>query len=249
MLIAEFWNTLSNVCIVIPALIGLITAYNKGMETRFILSYAGVVGLGIGSWIFHMTLVWEGQLLDELPMVYSACFLIFNTLDYKYTDSSYRNRIVGFLAMYAFLVTVIYVNLKVAAFHQGAYFLMIVAIIYLSYERATQESYRQAKSLFRYSVLSIAVAYALWNVDVHFCGKLQRLRAWAGPFAPLFQLHAWWHLGTGVSSYLQLVFAAGCRVAHTGHEPEIIYPWYTLGLPLLVNEMKGLPRHSTKTEL
>eukprot|EP00045_Choanoeca_perplexa_P002222 m.23494 g.23494 ORF g.23494 m.23494 type:complete len:280 (-) comp11390_c0_seq1:41-880(-) len=240
--IAEFWNTVSNVWLMLPAIIGMITAYSKGMERRFIVAYAGVACMGLGSWIFHMTLVWEGQLLDELPMVYSACFLIFNIVDYEYTDSSSRNRVVGFLSAYAITVTVVYVYTRVATFHQTAYTLMVLVIAYYSYKRVRAEPFREARALFKYSLVSILLAYVLWNIDVYACDSVKRARAWAGPFAPLFQLHAWWHFGTGVSSYLQQVFACCCRLAHQGYEPELIYPWYMLGMPLLVTEVKSLPR-------
>jgi dihydroceramidase len=34
---------------------------------RFYLAYASVAFIGVGSWLFHMTLDYYSQLLDELP--------------------------------------------------------------------------------------------------------------------------------------------------------------------------------------
>ena len=32
---------------------------------------------GIGSWMFHMTLIYEMQLLDELPMVWGSSYMVY----------------------------------------------------------------------------------------------------------------------------------------------------------------------------
>ncbi|CAG8706777.1 202_t:CDS:2, partial [Scutellospora calospora] len=54
--IAEFVNTTTN-----------LTFIKYGLEKRFIVAYMGILLVGIGSWCFHMTLLYEFQLLDELP--------------------------------------------------------------------------------------------------------------------------------------------------------------------------------------
>lgn len=33
--------------------------------------------VGFGSWAFHMTLLYEMQLFDELPMVWGTCYCIY----------------------------------------------------------------------------------------------------------------------------------------------------------------------------
>lgn len=35
------------------------------------------VVVGFGSWAFHMTLLYEMQLFDELPMVWGTCYCIY----------------------------------------------------------------------------------------------------------------------------------------------------------------------------
>ena len=32
----------------------------------------GIAGIGVGSFLFHATLKYEAQLLDELPMIYTS---------------------------------------------------------------------------------------------------------------------------------------------------------------------------------
>lgn len=45
------------------------------METRFLLSYLSILAVGFGSWLFHMTLLYEFQLFDEIPMVIEFNFI------------------------------------------------------------------------------------------------------------------------------------------------------------------------------
>ena len=44
---------------------------------RFIVSYIFLLAIGIGSWMFHMTLQYEMQLMDELPMVYACAVFVY----------------------------------------------------------------------------------------------------------------------------------------------------------------------------
>ena len=41
----------------------------------------GLLIVGIGSWCFHMTLLYPMQLLDELPMIYCAAFMNYGLYD------------------------------------------------------------------------------------------------------------------------------------------------------------------------
>tara|TARA_B100000524_G_scaffold246589_1_gene132412 strand:+ start:395 stop:745 length:351 start_codon:yes stop_codon:yes gene_type:complete len=41
-------------------------------EWRFFIAYAAVIIVGVGSMAFHMTLLRPMQMLDEVPMLYSA---------------------------------------------------------------------------------------------------------------------------------------------------------------------------------
>ena len=44
---------------------------------RFHMCYGSLLVVGIGSLLFHMTLRYEMQLLDELPMMWGACVVMY----------------------------------------------------------------------------------------------------------------------------------------------------------------------------
>ena len=74
---AEFWNTLTNLAMIVPALKGIHNVYCQKFEPRFALLYLGLGITGIGSWMFHMSLLYEMQLFDELPMVWTSAYMVY----------------------------------------------------------------------------------------------------------------------------------------------------------------------------
>jgi hypothetical protein len=67
--IAEFYNTLTNLPTILLGLWGCYGSFKGGLRRRYALGYLGLTGIGLGSLLFHATLKYEAQLLDELPMV------------------------------------------------------------------------------------------------------------------------------------------------------------------------------------
>ena len=70
--IAEFWNTISNVAIIAAGLFNCYQAYRYRMDTRFRWLGLGLALIGCGSFAFHGTLLYNMQMADELPMIYSG---------------------------------------------------------------------------------------------------------------------------------------------------------------------------------
>ena len=78
--IAETYNTLSNVAFLVLGMHGFLTSRGLPHSTRHALAHLGMVLVGAGSFIFHGTLLWHAQvLLDELPMIWTACLLVYIT--------------------------------------------------------------------------------------------------------------------------------------------------------------------------
>ena len=66
--IAEFYNTVSSLCIVLAGCIGLAMV----CPLRYKVAFACIAVVGLGSAMFHMTLLKQWQASDEVPMLYSA---------------------------------------------------------------------------------------------------------------------------------------------------------------------------------
>ena len=99
------------------------------------MAYLSLVIVGLGSWAFHMTLLYPMQLLDEvrahlptrllicsqLPMIYGSCVLIFNLQSSKITTGSAGVFLIAALISFSFVITYSYLDHKDALFHEVAY--------------------------------------------------------------------------------------------------------------------------------
>lgn len=69
--IAEFWNSLTNILFLALALLGAWQVWQQRQATAFLWAYVSFGVVGFGSFLFHATLSYEMQLLDELPSILS----------------------------------------------------------------------------------------------------------------------------------------------------------------------------------
>lgn len=63
------------------ALLGAIAAIQQQLPKRFVVSHTGVLIIGIGSAMFHATLLYACQILDELPMILVSSLLAWIVFD------------------------------------------------------------------------------------------------------------------------------------------------------------------------
>jgi dihydroceramidase len=118
--VAEFWNTLSNASFLIYALCGLQLCWRWRLERRFWASFGTLAMVGAGSWAFHQTLLYEMQLMDELPMLYCAACILYCGVE-SGRDTRYGWRLALGLAVYVMVSTVVYVVVKLPVIHHVAY--------------------------------------------------------------------------------------------------------------------------------
>lgn len=219
-LIAEFWNTISNVIFIVPSLLMLGIGTIEGHEERFQWCHFSVFTVGFGSWCFHMTLLYSMQLLDELPMIYGAAFHLYSDIEVT-SPLNHKNRPLQIgLAIYCAIVTAFYLLSQHVIFFQVSYGLLVTLMVFSSVRLMLY--YEHNTLLYLTGLVTYMSGFVLWNLDQHFCGKLQLIRKeYLGVFAPIFQLHAWWHILAGTGTYLSVLFSAHTRYLYLGMKPEI----------------------------
>lgn len=161
--IAEFWNTLSNLVMILLPLYGVYWSWSHSsyadkysskskplfrVSKSIVWCHIGLVLVGLGSWAFHMTLLYPAQLLDEIPMIFGSALLIYGNYDiliesFQFDNGKnwrpksligrllYSNSFVGFaIASYCLFYIYIYLFVwKSPIFHQCAYALMTFVIV------------------------------------------------------------------------------------------------------------------------
>ncbi|KAJ8309812.1 hypothetical protein KUTeg_011677 [Tegillarca granosa] len=95
--IAEFWNTISNLTFIIPPLAMLMIAVRESHENRYKMCHIGV------SWFWFMVLSYD-TLLDELPMIFGAAFLLYSHIEVTSPENHHNRPLQAILILYSAIV-------------------------------------------------------------------------------------------------------------------------------------------------
>ncbi|KAJ7996075.1 hypothetical protein DPEC_G00233310 [Dallia pectoralis] len=221
--IAEFWNTVSNLIMILPPIYAATQTYKDGLELRYVCSFLGLSAVGIGSWCFHMTLQYEMQLLDELPMIYSTCVFVYCLYECFKQENTLGLFPIILLLIFSFLVSVVYLQWKEPVFHQVMYGALVACLV--------------VRSIFiviwvypwlqRMCVISLSVfllGFLLWNIDNLACDSVRATRQRLPPVvSAVTQFHAWWHILTGLGSYLHILFSLQIRSIYLKRRPKLMF--------------------------
>ncbi|KAH9486287.1 Alkaline ceramidase 3 [Psilocybe cubensis] len=216
--IAEMANTFSNLFTVGIALLGYVQAAREKLPVRYKLGYAGVGLVGIGSFLFHATLLFSAQLADELPMIYVGSMSLFLLFDSKpgFGLANARSQgLIAALVVFDAVFTLSYMLYRNPVYHQLVFATLVISttlrITYiLQYTSAATRIPPKKKSaighIFSTGAGLFAFGFFLWNLDNIFCGRLTVWKVGVGwPGAFLLEGHSWWHVLTGLGSYYMFI--------------------------------------------
>jgi dihydroceramidase len=202
--IAEFWNSISDVPFVGIGLYMIYSGMKIGLPGRFIFAYVALCIIGFGSFFFHATLRYEWQLMDEFPMMLLASQALFCLV--ANSGTPIRIKALWLTGIYSVItvVLIMYVACNIGLFFQIVFAILMTVLIAASLRvwwlapRREQRGISIGQCMLWSFVLNL-VAFILWLIDVHACPHLREARNVLGhPFIELLQLHAWWHLLTGL---------------------------------------------------
>jgi dihydroceramidase len=138
-----------------------------------------------------------------------------------------------FLSLLAGSVSVIYHYLQDPKFHQNAYALLTVVVLFRSFfmmERHIRDvDPISVNRMWRLVISGITIflsGFVVWNLDNAFCGNLRGWRRAVGlPWGLLAEGHGWWHLLTGIGAYYELQYGIFLRHCLDGRQDEYILVW------------------------
>ncbi|KAK0066444.1 alkaline ceramidase 3 [Biomphalaria pfeifferi] len=217
--IAEFWNTLSNAVIILAPLFMLIVGYQQNIERRFMYSFLAVTVIGTGSWLFHMTLKYSMQLMDEVPMLWGSTSFIYSSLMVKSKPNEDNVLVQLSLFSMCLFVTLMYLFINAPVFLQVAYGLLNTVVIFSMVKTClTMEC---DKRIFLGGVGCYLIGFFFWNVDNIYCHHLKYLKDSQAASGMLFECHAWWHIFSGIGAYLGLLFSLHTRYVYLQRKPRV----------------------------
>eukprot|EP00698_Gefionella_okellyi_P003947 TRINITY_DN13656_c0_g1_i1.p1 TRINITY_DN13656_c0_g1~~TRINITY_DN13656_c0_g1_i1.p1 ORF type:complete len:332 (-),score=42.83 TRINITY_DN13656_c0_g1_i1:181-1122(-) len=220
--VAEFFNTISNLVGVFSGVMALRACYKAGLESRLWFLSAMALTVFIGSMCGHGTLLYEMQLTDELPMVYFAAAYAYCVFE-DGVQRKYGSKFAFGLFFYCVIITIECVTIKSPLVHEIAFAIPLTLAIYRtgmwSFAASLSPSEgRLRRRLFFGALSAFVIGFSAWQVDVHACEFLQGARlAVYQALAPVLQLHAWWHIGSGIALHLAIVQVAHVRLQTLGH--------------------------------
>lgn len=218
--------------------------------------------IGIGSFIFHTTLKYSMQLLDELSMVYTTCVLFYATFEHGRSTRS-KIALMALTIGIAASVTGYYHYLGDPVFHQNMFTLLTLIVFLRSLylmevtlrpsRRTTkrnpntnEQSRRDVRDteilrvmyrMIPYALGSVGLGFCLWSLDTMYCSKLRAWRRQLGlPYGVILELHGWWHFWTGTAEYCNIVWCSWLRYCLDGKQDEVVLIWPSMwkSLPQLV---------------
>ncbi|THH27670.1 hypothetical protein EUX98_g6519 [Antrodiella citrinella] len=216
--VAETANTFSNLFTMGMAIYGASQVKAASLPGRYLAGYTGFALVGLGSFIFHATLLYEAQLADELPMVYVATYCLGVLFDCApgFSLTSTKALTLTFL-YFAFniIFTWSYAVYRNPIYHQAVFATVMLINAYRTYYllRVSPMSAHipaplktSIARIFSSGVGIFVFGFFVWNLDNIFCGALtgwKRSLGW--PAAFLLEGHSWWHIFTALGTYLMIV--------------------------------------------
>ena len=230
--IAEFWNTLTNLGMIMLSIYGIVHCRRQGIETKYTYSFLALLFIGIGSWMFHMTLRFEMQLLDELPMLFGASFVVYCLYTARYSGKAGGNLLAILLTLNCVIVTIVYLLNKEPIFFQSMFAITVSVGVIISLHHNYKQYSRLGVKFFFVVFGLTSLAFLCWNIDNAFCDQLTNVRSRLfrhNPVlkyvSPLTQLHGWWHLLSGYAFYLQVLAGIQQRLLFLNIEHSLDQKW------------------------
>ncbi|KAI5283738.1 hypothetical protein KEM54_001896 [Ascosphaera aggregata] len=200
------------------------------------LSYIALIIVGIGSTLFHMTMKYELQLVDDLSMLLGAATMFHHVLT---LDDSWHKKLYVFLAIVITLSLAVWAHVYTgdSALHQVVFGTMVFTVGYklvkLNKKYITDENLqRKLLNLMIFAIAELTVACISWILDTIVCGALRDARAYVGvPWAWLLELHGWWHNLTALGVYVAMIEGDYLYSVHRGMAvgPDVSYITLLLG--------------------
>ncbi|SCU84838.1 LADA_0D04104g1_1 [Lachancea dasiensis] len=254
--VAEWSNTITNSAFVALAMYVTWSAYYQRLEKRFVMIGIGLGTVGVGSWLFHMTLRYEYQLLDELPMIYATCIPAWSIFSEEKSVLGNRHQVPSMLRQLviaaivfgaAAILTIVYLVYRDPTIHQTAYAILNVIVVFSAGYLASKYVHdplakKNLRNTMTLSIVIFLTGYALWQLDVHFCSFwiFVRRRLLHLPLGVFLELHSWWHLLTGSGVYFYIVHLEYLRILTHGRSEQYTLAWRWKVFPELIHSSHSI---------
>ncbi|EPS42918.1 hypothetical protein H072_3170 [Dactylellina haptotyla CBS 200.50] len=233
--VAEVMNVGTNGLYIWLSYKGLSHVFKHDHPRIFAICFISYGIIGIGSMLFHGTLKYSMQLVDECAMIYTALTMCFATFSHGRSTLMQALVLLGCVGT-GLGITLTYHYLKNPLFHQTAFAFIMISLLsrsmFMMETRTRPKNPAAANIMWKMVLWGIFVflaGFGVWNIDNIYCQQLRGWRREVGmPWGFVSELHAWWHLLTGIGSYILLVWGQYLRAILDGKGDEYDLNWPSL---------------------
>jgi len=211
--VAEFWNTLSSLAMVIAGAVGL-SSRRFAREIR--IAFGLLVVVGLGSIAFHGTLRFELQMLDELPMLYLVTWLVWLLVETgpgRRLGWWFPAALLGYVLVATAGATLNRGDAQFLAFHVSFGALELFCLGRVTWIALRPEN-RSVRTWFFLGLTAYATGIGVWFVDLKACPWVSVTLPAHG--IPNPQLHALWHVLVSLGFFLLLGVVSFDRLRRRG---------------------------------
>ncbi|KAJ5153994.1 alkaline phytoceramidase [Penicillium coprophilum] len=238
--VAEFINTLSSLVYIVLGIHGLLRIIKNGQATvGRSLPFFGLMGVGVCSAGYHMTLKYQTQMSDELSMHLLTTPLVHRVLTFQ--KSKQYTRLMGTILSIVFTcVMVAHMVLDEFLLHAVTFGSSVLLIVICTTRLISRQIpnvvvRKNVRNVTRFGVFSFIFGYMIWLVDEFTCRYLISIRHSIGlPLAFLFEFHGWWHVFTAIGGYIAVVVIDMLTAGEVHEDPTGQFVW---PLPLVARTM------------
>lgn len=199
---------MSSFALVFLGVYGHFTCVRYGIPLkRFAAAFFMLFSVGVGSTLFHASLRFHLQLLDEVPMLCGTMALIFicieDELERKYPGPALPAGLLAFslaeVGIYLWFPALYFIFL-------AGYISSLLTLTVLSYRKLSDPRLSDTtRWIYRSSAVSYFSGAALWLADNAVCEHVGA-----------FKFHAWWHVLAAWGTYLWVCFGIAVRADRAG---------------------------------
>ncbi|KAJ5580072.1 uncharacterized protein N7459_006057 [Penicillium hispanicum] len=228
--VAEFINTLSSFVFIAYGIYGLGRLRQKPQAGFRSISYLGLIGVGVCSAGYHMTLKYHTQMSDELSMHLLTTPLLYRILTFQ--ASPQRTRLVGIVLLTLFtIVMVVHMVMDEFLLHAVSFGLAVYLIATRTLNIIPQQVPDPAvrkplRNIAFFGCFCFLFGYFIWLVDDWACGFLTKARHTVGvPLAFVFEFHGWWHIFTAIGGYVAVAIVDQITSGEVHKDPTRDLAW------------------------
>ncbi|KAL7906108.1 alkaline phytoceramidase [Trichoderma velutinum] len=228
--VAEFINTLSSLAFAAYGVYGLSKPGHNGQTCARLLSYSGLIGVGICSASYHMTLKYHTQMSDELSMHLLTTPMVYRLLTFK--SSPRRTKIIAVLLTILFtavMITHMVMDeflLHATTFGLAVYLIATRTLKLISQQVPDERIMKNLRNIALFGCFNFAFGYFLWLLDGWLCSLLTSMKHSAGlPLAFFLELHGWWHIFICIGGYVGVALVDAITSGKVHEDPIQHLAW------------------------